>query len=202
MRHPYVSIDTETTGLDPETCQVIEIGAVIDDWTTPFSLLPKFRCYVDHGTFVGQPYALSMHASIFRAIAKGPTLDEQHGKGGWMKGDGVPVYRPEIVTGVFINWLHCNGLHLRDEKIIVAGKNYGSFDQQFLKRLPRFHHVRIKHRYIDPGNLYYNPSIDDGPPDMKECMVRAGIEGEVSHTAVEDAMTVVKLIRYWELTRG
>ena len=26
---PYVSIDIETTGLDPETCQILEIGAVL-----------------------------------------------------------------------------------------------------------------------------------------------------------------------------
>ncbi len=206
MRHPYVSIDTETTGLDPETCQVIEIGAVIDDWTTPFSLLPKFRCYVDHGTFVGQPYALSMHASIFRAIATGKKAHEGQNvycDSGWREGDGVAIYTPGIVTGIFLDWLQNNHLHLRDEKIVVAGKNYGSFDHQFLRQLPNFgDYVQIKHRYIDPGNLYYNPTMDQGPPSMQDCMARANIKGEVSHTAIEDAMTVVKLIRHWERYRG
>ncbi len=201
MKHPYVSIDIETTGLDPETCQVLEIGAVIDDWHTPYQLLPKFRCYVKHPQVIGEPYALSMHPKILRAIATGQTLDGPFGNGGWKEGE-VPIYQPEAVTGIFLQWLYSNRLHLSDEKIVVAGKNFGSFDLQFLKRLPRFHHVRIKHRLIDPGNLYYNPTMDQGPPSMQDCMARANIKGEVSHTAIEDAMTVVKLIRHWERYRG
>ena len=45
---PYVSIDIETTGLDPETCQTLEIGAVFDNWTLPIRELPTFHCYVVH----------------------------------------------------------------------------------------------------------------------------------------------------------
>ena len=63
---PYVSIDIETTGLDWRTCQIIEIGAVIDDFKTAIVDLPTFRCYVDQGLFYGEPFALSMHAEIFR----------------------------------------------------------------------------------------------------------------------------------------
>jgi len=208
MNHyrPYVSIDIETTGLDEDTCQVLEIGAVIDDWHTPFTLLPKFRCYVDHGTIVGEPYALSMHPKILRAIATGtpqpgpPQIETQ--LGGWREGK-VTIYRPETVTSAFLQWLYHHRLHLGNEKIIIAGKNFGSFDLQFLKRLPKFgEYVRIKHRIIDPGNLYFNPATDDGPPDMSTCMKRAGIQGEVAHTALADAMTVVKLVRHWERDRG
>ena len=206
MRYPYVSIDTETTGLDPETCQILEVGAVIDDWTTPFALLPKFRCYVNNGAIAGQPYALSMHPKILRAIATGRTefSGHQHNEnGGWREDEEVPIYHAGRVAYIFEEWLRSNRLQPSSKKLTVAGKNYGAFDHQFLKRLPQFtEYIKMQHRFIDPGNLYYDPSIDDGPPDTKECMVRAGIEGEVSHTAVEDAMTVVKLIRYWELTRG
>ena len=34
---PYVSIDIEPTGLDPDTCQVLEVGAVADDWVKPIN---------------------------------------------------------------------------------------------------------------------------------------------------------------------
>ncbi len=201
MRHPYVSIDIETTGLDPETCQILEIGAVIDDWTTPFKLLPKFRCYVNNGVITGQPYALSMHSRVLRAIAEGRTVVSGHqhkGAGGWVDHESVPIYHPDGVGGVFGAWLLSNRLNPYEKKLTVAGKNYGTFDHQFLKRLPQFtEHIKMHHRFIDPGNLYFNPDIDDIPPDTKTCMVRAGIEGDVAHTAVEDAMTVVKLIRYW-----
>ena len=45
---PYVSIDIETTGLDPATCQILEIGAVWDDWTQPLQNLPTYRRLVVH----------------------------------------------------------------------------------------------------------------------------------------------------------
>jgi DNA polymerase III epsilon subunit-like protein len=43
--------------------------------------------------------------------------------------------------------------------------------------------------------LYFDLENDDSLPDMKTCMQRAGIDGEVAHTAMEDALVVVKLLR-------
>jgi DNA polymerase III epsilon subunit-like protein len=37
---------------------------------------------------------------------------------------------------------------------------------------------------------------DDKLPDMKKCMVRAGLDGEVPHTAYDDALIVLKLLRH------
>ncbi len=181
----YVSIDIETTGLDPETCQVLSIGAVIDDWETPIDRLPTFECYVGHGTFTGEPYALSMHPKILRTIADGTGR----------------ILRPDCVVGELINWLVAHCIPIDDDgsvEIAPAGKNFGSFDRQFLERLPRWKRfIHLNHRAIDPGSLYYRPDIDDGPPDTKTCMERAGIPGEVAHTALEDALVVVKLLRHW-----
>ena len=41
----YISIDIETTGLDPENCQILSIGAVIEDTLNqlPFEELPTFH---------------------------------------------------------------------------------------------------------------------------------------------------------------
>jgi oligoribonuclease (3'-5' exoribonuclease) len=187
---PYVSIDIETTGLDEDTCQVLSVGAVIDDWVSPIKELPAFHCYVDHRVFHGSAYALSMHPKIFHVIAC-----NRFGK------DPV-VYNPAEVAEAFEKWLSYNKIYTHTEKIVVAGKNFGSFDHQFLKRLPMWKAmIRMKHRFIDPGNLYYDPMIDDGPPDTETCMARAGILGEVAHTALEDALVVVKLIRYWAAHR-
>ena len=52
---PYVSIDIETTGLDPDTCQILEIGAVWDDWTKPIDQLPTYRRLVVHSEYRGTP---------------------------------------------------------------------------------------------------------------------------------------------------
>jgi hypothetical protein len=195
MTRPYVSIDIETTGLNEDTCQVLSVGAVIDDWKSSIDDLPRFHCYVGQQVITGSPYALSMHPKILRAIAEGVSEDEE--------GDTPAVIHPDDMAGEFENWLSFNRIATYEKKIVVAGKNFGAFDHQFLKRLPNWRSmIRMKHRFIDPGNLYYNPTIDeDGLPDMETCMARAGILGEVSHTALEDALMVVRLIRYWAVHR-
>jgi oligoribonuclease (3'-5' exoribonuclease) len=185
---PYVSIDTETTGLDWRTCQVIEIGAVIDDYETAIVDLPTFRCYVDHGLFKGQPYALSMHAEIFRAIATGET--------------DVEILDPNEVTSHFTSWLYKNGIDPYVEKTVVAGKNFAAFDKPFLEDLPTWEsEVNMKHRIIDPGSMFYVPGVDDGPPDTAECLRRAKLPPVVNHKALDDAFDVVRLIRY-KVTHG
>jgi DNA polymerase III alpha subunit (gram-positive type) len=182
----YVSIDTETTGLDRDNHMLLEVGAVIDDWVTPIDELPTFHCYVDHAEdLVGSPYALSMHPTILRRIA---THEE-----GW------DYLEPDCVAGLFDEWLMENGIDSDQHHITAAGKNFDSFDRQFLRRLPYWQaNVKTQHRSIDPGNLYWDPRIDlQGLPDLKTCMERAGIQGEVAHNAVDDAIVVVKLVRHW-----
>lgn len=185
-RKPYVSIDIETTGLDPDVCQILEIGAVIDDWVRPVEKLPIFHCYVINEPIIGEPYALHMHPEIFRRIADRVKLV-----------DSYKFLYPEEVAGTFLNWLHDNKINPRKRHITSAGKNFASFDLQFLKKLPQWSElIPGTHRCIDPGNLYWLPDADYGLPSTKTCMRRANIEGIVAHTAVEDALVVVKLVRY------
>ena len=81
-------------------------------------------------------------------------------------------------------------------RFVAAGKNFGSFDLQFLNRKLNFsEHVRCLHRSIDPAMLYFNPVQDNEPPNMQKCLDRAGIEETVDHTGLADAFSVVKLIR-------
>jgi len=179
----YVSIDIETTGLNPENCQVLEIGAVIDDGTTPIEDCPTFHCYVDHGLILGEPFAVSMHSAILRRIATHE--------------DGYTYLQPWEVATCFRDFLKENGLDPENEKIVVAGKNYAGFDARFLRKITSWDkYVRVHHRILDPAALYWQPEIDGVElPDTKTCMERADINGEVAHTAVEDAQIVVRLIR-------
>jgi len=138
---PYVSIDLETTGLDPNACQILEVGAVIDDWKTPVEELPTFHCYVDNGDYLwGSPYALSMHPKILRRIAT--------------KEKGYDYVEPNKVAGWFQHWLMAHGINPDKHHITAAGKNFASFDRQFLKQLPDWEDfVKTQHRRIVPWNL-------------------------------------------------
>jgi oligoribonuclease (3'-5' exoribonuclease) len=187
MTRPYVSIDIETTGLDPKTCQVLQIGAVVDDWETPVEELPTFNCYIEQGVIRGEPYALAMHAKIFQAMSNVTR---------WVASDGVSVCSLGSVTADFSMWLFDHGIN-SSEKMVVAGKNFAAFDRNFLSQLMNWDwDIKMEHRFIDPGNMYYQPGIDDGLPNTEECLRRAGLPPHVSHTAVEDALDVVRLIRW------
>ncbi len=134
---------------------------------------------MDDRTFTGEAYALSMHPKIFRAIATKETT--------------VQILQPQFVANIFAAWLNRTG---SNETFTVAGKNYAGFDRQFLQKLPHWKDtIKEQHGVLDPGSLYYDPLVDDVVPSMATCMERAGIPGEVAHTAVEDALIVVKLLR-------
>ena len=176
---PYVSIDLETTGLDPSYCQILEFAAVIEDWESPVDQLTVFHAYAVHERIIGDPMGLAMNAKILERIARrDPGYD-------YLAADclGLKLHR----------WLRgqiCD----EGEAVIAAGKNFAKFDLQFLQALPNFM-VKFHHRSIDPVMFYWSPFEDSEPPSTKLCMERAGIASEVAHTAVEDAPGVNKMVR-------
>ncbi len=182
MSTPYISIDIETTGLDSSFCQILEVGAVCEDWKTPVDELPVFNCYVKNTPVRGEPYALSMphNVEILRAIATDNT--------------DVNILQTWQVVPSLRRWLFQVGYGSEDS-FTPAGKNFGSFDLQFLKKLDGWsEHLKLRHRAIDPGMIYWDPT-DPCVPDMLTCMRRAGRGGAVTHTAIEDAREVIRLIR-------
>ncbi len=57
----YVCGDIETTGLDKDICQVIEMAFVIrdtDNMEEPLESSPAFHCYISHDVYQGQAYAI------------------------------------------------------------------------------------------------------------------------------------------------
>jgi DNA polymerase III epsilon subunit-like protein len=178
----YVSIDIETTGLPSESCQILEIGAVMDDLSESFDPQPReiFHRYVQHSEYHGQPYALAMNQDILYTLAKG-----EHPDISWACD----------ISAEFAEWLYLRGQFRPGIKVTVAGKNFAGFDKPFLKMFPKFTElINLHHRSIDPGTLWMKPT-DSEIPSTEECMRRAGLEGVVAHTAVEDAIVVCKLIR-------
>jgi DNA polymerase III epsilon subunit-like protein len=129
---------------------------------------------------------MSMHPTILRRIAN--------------REQGYNYLRPNRVAQTFSNWLKSNPQCFRPipggRQIVVAGKNYTGFDYpRLVQNFPNWAtEVPAGHRVLDMGNLYWNPLVDDQPPNTGTCMKRAGLSGEVAHTALEDAKIVAKAI--------
>lgn len=187
----YVSIDIETTGLNPQIHDIVEFGAVIDNLADPQPLekLPTFHAMFQKDNYFGNAYCMALHKRIWDALVAGA-------------GEGVRVMEIEDLMPAFSNFLSKNGVPYNEKKkrydVNVAGKNFASFDWQFLKaKIPadKWYEVYFRHRILDPSALYFDPKVDTELPGMELCLERAGIKEEVSHNAVEDALQVVKLIR-------
>lgn len=188
-----VSIDLETTGLDPTCCDVIEFSAVVfdsDKPDVPVEELPTFHAYIVRAVYQGEPFALGMHAAIFKRIA-----DREPGF----------TYLTEDELGEAVaRWLDSLGFETGDDDLIrvnATGKNFGMFDMRFLDKNESWRDtIAIVHRVTDPGTLFFDPKRDKKIPDTRECLKRAGLDARVVHTAIEDARNVVRLLRYaWAL---
>lgn len=194
----YVSIDIETTGLDPNKCQVLQIGAVIEDTTNVMELgqLPKFSCIVEHQSYQGEPVALAMNANILKKLGDLERASKEERADLRKQYNILPV---GLVAKQFNMWLVANGFNPTTDgavKINAAGKNFASFDKLFLQNLPSWgSHIQMRQRIIDPAILFMDWQTDDTLPNLNQCLKRSGFSNEVSHDALDDALDVVKVIR-------
>ena len=198
----YVSIDIETTGTNPETCQVLEVGAVVEDTQSllPVADLPRFECIVAHPEYTGSAFALTLNERILRILSTLESITKKEDRE--MYRESYNILGPGQVAGEFRKFLDANYTTAADRNpsgsvtITVAGKNFSRFDWEFLVRLPGWtNQINFSRRVIDPGILFTDWKNDHRLPGLGDCLVRAGLNKEVSHRAVEDAMDVVELLR-------
>lgn len=176
----YVAIDIETSGLDPERHQVLEIAAVVEtDWSTPADDLPTFRALVNTGDVRGDPVALTMNAELVRELAAAPRTSL----------DGCLI----DLSGFLDEFFPARGEKGRG--ITIAGKNFGAFDYTFLRRSDAWRLIRHTHRFLDPAALWWDHATDVRLPDLGECCRRAGVPVRPAHRAVHDCRSVIELIR-------
>lgn len=180
--YPYVSIDLETTGTKG-WCQILEVGAVVEDWKTPVADLPHFHAYILNGDMIyGEPFALQMNAEILRRIAKPKQ---------WPQYKFLDAYD---LMPALKEWLAQHDID--PSRVTAAGKNFAGFDRPFLTALdPEAEHVKFHYRCIDPALFYWRPWEEDVPPNTATCLKRAGFPPDVKHTAVEDARQIIELVR-------
>jgi len=213
----YVSIDIETSGLDPVKNSVLSVGAIIEDTEKklPWNEIPKFDAIVLQNEIVGSPRALTMNKKLIENI------------GDWLEGDTMKkaelsvqtqseFWEKEDVVKAFYTFLWNNGFSTLDSPsmhvegklkpiidsrtkpitINVAGKNFGTFDKLFLQELPWWQKlIRTRQRVLDPAILYCDWKNDTALPSLTACKERAGIYGLVTHNALEDAWDVIEVLR-------
>ncbi len=190
----YISIDTETTGIDKEKCQVIELGAIIEDTTKPLSFeeSPKFECIVEWPDYTGSAFAINMNQRIFDILARASNDDVRK---------EFNILKHYEVTEAFTAFLIKNGFEDtfrrgRTTVINAAGKNFARFDWDFLYKLPKWSsNIQFSQRVIDPAILCTDWNTDLRIPNSNDCKVRCGLDGIVSHKAIEDAWDVIQVIR-------
>jgi oligoribonuclease len=178
----YLSIDTETGGLDPQLNTILEIGAIVEDTALqlPREQCPQFHFYIWSDNIVGNPYALAMNYKILQKIVQ-------------LKKEGSSLLKTyETVGAEFARFLHRNfGI----DDVTLAGKNLGTFDLRFLEQIPGWDDLDLHRRNLDPTLHFIDWNKDGCPPDLNTCKERAGIPGSVTHEALDDAWDVIELLR-------
>lgn len=208
----YVSIDIETTGINREKCQVLSIGAVIEDTNNPLPIedLPKFHAaIIGREGLYGEPFALNMNKDLIETIVQYQTASDQDEKNDIVNMTGMQFYKEEDIVIAFYNWLAQNGMvegiteyvssrtnSAKKVYLNVAGKNFATFDRVFLEQLPRWKQlIDCRNRILDPAILFVDWTEDEALPGLGLCKERAGYENHISHNALEDAIDVVEILR-------
>jgi DNA polymerase III epsilon subunit-like protein len=217
----YISVDIETTGLDPEKNKIISVAAIIEDTENklPFDQCPKFNVAVLQNELIGSARAITINKQLISDIADYQDANIETRKLIDSESEYKFVTEDEIAKN-FYWWLDENGLgnglnenngystivdgkikpvingSTRPITINVAGKNFATFDMLFLKQLPWWQKlIKIRQRVLDPAILVVDWKNDTSLPNLKQCKERTGIEGIVTHNALEDAWDVIEVMR-------
>lgn len=220
----YASIDIETTGVDNENSQTLSIGIVLEDSNNilPVEELPKLEIAVIRERLAGEIFAFNMNRDLISDILSYKLARTDDERRDIIEATGREYLPEEEVVERIFHFMFDHGVldggaeFTADKKVKVvngrvypmltsnmkpyyfnaAGKNFATFDQKFLERLPRWKQVfKIRSRVLDPGILFVDWKNDESIPSLQTCKERAGITGIVTHNAVEDAIDVVLCLR-------
>jgi oligoribonuclease (3'-5' exoribonuclease) len=175
----YVSVDIETTSLDPESGQILELAMVVEETDhqgglpikdRPIENLPSFVAVVSAGEeepIRGDAKALAMNQRLLYAIAKGEGKSRA------------------AVESAACEWLTAQ---LGSKPVIMAAKNGAGFDLVWIKRHMPMLGKRFSHRVIDPGSVLIDWNV--GPVSLGKIL-----GGEAKHEALADARDNIRALR-------
>lgn len=173
-----IALDLETTGLNPQTDQILEVGMVCFDSETG-EVHGEFQTLVSHDRYEGSAYALQMNQEILLELTDTnmrykTCYGESH------------MLEHEMLEFTKFTW----GL----DRPHVVGFNVAPFDLAFLKASG----IDIfDFRAIELGTLLMGPMESATPVSSRYVvkMVR-GPDAKVPHRALEDARLAVELYRW------
>lgn len=178
----YISLDIETTCLNPKTPEnILMLSMVVEDTKNikPLEELPQMTTFFKQDSYTGEAYALQMNSWIFE-ILSGKTVKD--GRFEIVNGINSDSYRNKV-NEFFME-------HFGTERATLAGKNVMSFDYLFL---PDWLKGMFKSRMIDPGCLFMN--FETGIKDLSSIKRDLGMGDIVIHNAYEDAIDVIRILR-------
>jgi oligoribonuclease (3'-5' exoribonuclease) len=186
---PYVSIDIETTGIDPRS-EILQISCVLDDLTSPISSLKTLDLPIKYESIAySEPYALGMNAELLKKMMNKDfqTVSPSTACYELMEFLG-DMYKKNLVGG-------------KPQKIILAGKNVASFDiprlrnhiEKYTKTLVKDFDKIVHYKTLDVGSLYYDVFKDN--VNLSKINELTG-RNAVTHNALDDAFDVVYAVRH------
>lgn len=198
----FLSLDCETTGLNPEHDQILEVGAIAVDTNTKPSTWPTFHVVINHKRIHGSIFAINLNARLFE-ILKNYQTDPIRTE--------IEVIEPEAFLDKFLQFIIKAGYKSKNDHytLTLAGKNVMNFDIPFLQEHMNSYcgtnfdsiadtdtgdPIRFRKRAIDPAILYADFLKDENLPALGDCKKRAFLPEIVTHNALEDAWDVVYLI--------
>lgn len=213
----YLSIDTETTGLNASKCDLLEIGIVVFDSLDYFKPTAEnsLRIVLCKEEIKGTIFAINMNINLLNEINEySKRFKEEKIEGGIIKKvekDLTTLYvdaKSSFDTLDYPNRIAFDSLSMMISQFLqnaeveptynIAGKNFAGFDKNFLAKYYQLERTildKASHKVLDVGSMYVDPIKDECLPSLDECLERAGLSEEVPHTAVADAILVVKAVQ-------
>ena len=222
---PYISMDLETTGLDVEKVDILELAAVLDDGESPIEKLRRVSLIIDLKKFnYSEPYALNMNARLIQAIVdkKGEDPEIVLQKFGALVEEAVGIcveydlkytdkYKVSIEKKINKGEIESN-LSLEEFKYIYygrtkvefAGKNFAGFDKPVFtnffgretKNFSQYFQALLERMHYKTIDVGSMYYPDFGyNPSLSEINKITG-RSEVSHQALDDALDVVYAVRH------